>query len=162
MRPLWLIRSTLAAQFHLGRSGSLWPIKSTWLRLTWPSDFATSSGHARLSLRIDFTSGLLQHPGPLGTKFYRGTRFYIGRPGLLWSTRSTLDDQVHFGRLGPLWPTRSSLADQVHFGRSGPLRPTRSTLVDQVRPGRSGPLWPTRFNLVDQGHFGRSSPLGSG
>ena len=111
---------------------------------------------------IDFTSGLLQHPGPLGTKFYLGTRLYHGRPRLLWSIRSNLADHVHFGRPGPLWPTRSTLTDQAHFGRSGLLRPTRSTLVDQLHFGRSDPLWPTRSTLADQVNFGRSSPLGSG
>ena len=63
--PISPIRSTLADQVHFGRSSPLWPIKVTWLKSTWPSDVATSSGDARLSHRIDFTSGLLQHPGPL-------------------------------------------------------------------------------------------------
>ena len=53
--------------FSVRRPSPLWPIKSSWLRSTWPSDFATSSGDARLSHRIDFTSGLLQHPDPLDT-----------------------------------------------------------------------------------------------
>ena len=72
------------------------------------------------------------------------TSFYIGRPGPLWPTRSTLADQVHFGRSGQLWPTSSASADQVHFDRPVPLWPIRSTVADQVHFGRSSPLWPIK------------------
>ena len=72
------------------------------------------------------------------------TSFYLGRPGPLWPTRSTLADQVHFGRSGQLWPTSSASADQVHFDRPGPLWPIRSTVADQVHFGRSSPLWPIK------------------
>ena len=51
--------SSLVDQVPFGRSSLLWPIKSTWLRSTWSSDFVINSGDARLSHRINFTSGLL-------------------------------------------------------------------------------------------------------
>ena len=106
--PLWSISSTLADQVRVGRSGPLRPIWSTSLRSTWPSDFVISSGDARPSHRIDFTSGLLQDPD---------ASFHQVIP---WPTSSTLADQVYFSRPGPLWPIRSTLADQIHFG-PGPL-----------------------------------------
>ena len=69
--PLWPIR--------LGRSGPLWPIKSTWLRSTWPSDFVINSGDAKLSHRINFTSGLfsIQTRLTLCMDMHRLTLVYI-------------------------------------------------------------------------------------
>ena len=58
--PIWI---TLADLVNFG--GPHWPIKSTCLKSTWPSNFETNSGGAKLSHRTDFISSLLQDPEPL-------------------------------------------------------------------------------------------------